>query len=265
MKSAVLSDIHGNLTALEAVLSDIRKRGEVDQYWSLGDIVDYGPEPQRCLEQIRQIETLGIVGNHEYAVVGKMGLSEFQPSVASVTCWTKEQLNADETGYLIKLPLTLTTGDFTLAHGSPRDPIWEYILSEADARNNLGHFQTRYCLVGHTHVPLCFQIPDGDQHQPDTQSGQAARPISLSDWDQLIQENRRPESLIQLTEERFIINPGSVGQPRDNDPRAAYAIFNSADNTLELRRVEYDIAATQKRMLELKLPECLIERLAKGK
>jgi diadenosine tetraphosphatase ApaH/serine/threonine PP2A family protein phosphatase len=263
MKSAVLADIHGNLAALEAVLKDIQKQGEVDQYWSLGDILDYGPEPQKCLERMRQTATLGIVGNHEYAVAGKMDLSGFQSAVTPVTRWTKEQLDADDIHYVAGLPLTISNGDFTLAHGSPRDPIWEYILSEEEARRNLSYFQTRYCLVGHTHVPLCFEMPD-DGLEGQNRDNQEFHPVSHSLWDQLIYENRCRESVVQLTDERFIINPGSVGQPRDNDPRAAYAIYDSAGNTLEFRRVEYDIRATQRRMVELKLPDWLIERLAKG-
>jgi len=263
MQTAILADIHGNLMALDAVLRDIHYRSGMDQIWSLGDIVDYGPEPQKCLERMRQSGIINIAGNHEYAIVDKMDLSQFQPAVAPVTRWTKEQLHDDDILYLKGLPLTLEILDFTLAHGSPRDPVWEYILSEVEAKQNLNHFRTHYCLVGHTHVPLCFQFPK--RVETEQENGSPGNSISLSRWEQLIRENRRQENVIQLTDDRFIINPGSVGQPRDNDPRAAYAIFNSQGNTLELRRVEYDIAATQRRMAELNLPEWLSSRLAKGK
>jgi diadenosine tetraphosphatase ApaH/serine/threonine PP2A family protein phosphatase len=264
MKSAILSDVHGNLIALEAVLRDISKNGGVDQYWSLGDIVDYGPEPHWCLERMRQMETLSIAGNHEYAIAGQTDLSRFQPRVTVVTGWTKDQLNAEEIDYLKKLPLSHITGNFTLAHGSPRDPVWEYILSEDHARQNLGHFQTRYCLVGHTHVQICFQLSERGQAQTECKGSPDQSQISNSYLDQLARQKKIHENIFELGDDRYIINAGSVGQPRDGDPRAAYAIFNSSENCVEFRRVEYDVAATQRRMVELELPLWLSERLAKG-
>ncbi len=264
MRCAVLSDIHGNLIALEAVLRDIEKKGGVDHYWSLGDIVDYGPQPHLCLERIFQLNALGVVGNHEYALTGQMDLKEFSESVTVVTRWTRQQMTTDDMSFLKNLPLTISSGFFTLAHGSPRDPVREYLLSGQDAAQNLSYFGTPYCLVGHTHVPLCFSFPVQNNGQSDRPTSQAPRPLSQACWEQLISRNQLGESLIQLTENRLIINPGSVGQPRDHDPRAAYAVFDSTHNTLELRRVEYDIAATQRRMAELRLPEWLIQRLSQG-
>jgi predicted phosphodiesterase len=264
MKSAILSDVHANLAALEAVLKDISGKGGVDEYWSLGDIVDYGPEPHQCLELMRQIETLAVTGNHEYAIAGQTDLSRFQPRVAVVTGWTKQQLNSEEIDYLGKLGLTEITGDFTLAHGSPRDPVWEYIFSESDARQNLSYFQTRYCLVGHTHVQICFQLSDHRQleGQHKANPDQIEQPNSYLDLS--IDRNEIGENVLELGDDHYIINPGSVGQPRDGDPRAAYAIFDSSENCIEFRRVEYDIAVTQKRMVELDLPQWLSARLARG-
>jgi predicted phosphodiesterase len=264
MKSAILADIHSNITALEAVLKDIEAKGGVDQYWSLGDVVDYGPEPHKCLKRMRQIETLAIAGNHEYAIAGQIDLSQFQPRVTVVTGWTKEQLNSEEIDYLKKLPLTIIRGNFTLAHGSPRDPVWEYILSEDNARQNLGHFQTRYCLVGHTHVQICFQLSELSRAAAESKASADQSQVSNSYLDQLINHNKRHENRFELGDNHYIINSGSVGQPRDGDPRAAYAIFDSSENCVEFRRVEYDIAATQRRMVELGLPQWLSARLARG-
>ncbi|HSW58652.1 MAG TPA: metallophosphoesterase family protein [Dehalococcoidales bacterium] len=264
MKTAVLSDIHGNLAALEAVIRDIEKRGGADQFWSLGDIIDYGPEPHLCLERIRQLNAVGIVGNHEYAVAGKMDLREFRAEVAVVTNWTRQQMSEQDLAFILALPLTLETGDFTLAHGSPRDPLREYVLSDADAAENWSYFKTRCCLIGHTHVPLCFKIKDVHDTGQGLNHLRSTNLNSLSDWNELIRQNRNRECKIELTKGRFIFNPGSVGQPRDHDPRAAYALIDSTANTLELRRVEYDIAATRRRMAELKLPEWLSSRLSEG-
>jgi predicted phosphodiesterase len=260
---AVLADIHANRRALEAVIQDVDSRGGADQYWCLGDIVDYGPEPAYCLDRMRQLEAICVAGNHDYAVCGQIGLSEFQTAVISTTRWTSQQLDENDKVFLKKLPLTLVSGDFTLAHGSPRDPIWEYILSESSARQNLEHFQTSHCLVGHTHTPMCLQFYKDPQKREKAEN-KDRNETSGPGWELSICQNRRGERRVDLKNGRFIINPGSVGQPRDNDPRAAYAIFDSQSNILEFRRVEYDILSTQKRMAELEIPRWLSSRLERG-
>ena len=241
VKVAILADIHGNLTALETVLADIGLKGGADELWCLGDIVGYGPDPHECIELIQRRCSLCIAGNHDWAAIGKMDTSQFNALAAQAAHWTSQQLKAEDIYYLQNLPLTIEKGDFTLAHGSPRDPIWEYILSTEEAERNLKYFQTRYCLVGHSHFPVLFECSQRCSAHP------------LADGD-----------VVQLREERLIINPGGVGQPRDNNPRAAYAVYDTESSEVVLHRVEYDVPAVQKRMLEIGLPHWLVSRLAYG-
>jgi predicted phosphodiesterase len=204
MKVAILADIHANLTALETVLADVGLKGGADDFWCLGDIVGYGPDPHECIELIQRRCSICVAGNHDWAAIGKMDTSCFNPVAAEAAQWTRRQLKAEDIHYLENLPLTIQEGDFTLVHGSPRDPIWEYVMAVEEAEKNLEYFKTRYCLVGHSHFPVVFECAESC----------SAR--ALADGDE-----------IQLGEKRLIINPGGVGQPRDNDPRAAYAIYDS--------------------------------------
>jgi len=262
MKIAILADIHSNLKALEAVLEDVEKQGGASGYWCLGDIVDYGPLPHECLETIRRLNSLGVSGNHDLAVAGSVSTANFAQGIDVVTNWTRTRLSREELDYLKNLPLTVTTGRFTLAHGSPRDPVWEYLTNEEAARRSLDFFTTPCCLVGHTHVPIYFQFALKDP------SGAAeeilSHPHARARWAQLVPHDRRLECLIRLNDDAFLINPGSVGQPRDNDPRAAYALYDEDDCTLELRRVEYDIQATRRTMQQFGLPAWFNERLQDG-
>jgi diadenosine tetraphosphatase ApaH/serine/threonine PP2A family protein phosphatase len=242
MHYAILADIHSNLTAFEAVLSDADKRGGFDKVWCLGDVVGYGPDPHECIERLRQFEPVCIAGNHDWAAIGKMDTSEFNPVAALAAHWTAEQLTDADRDYLQNLPLTLHENGFTLAHGSPREPIWEYLLSTEAAKDNFAYFETAYCLVGHSHIPLIFELVDDEA---------VYREFA--------------ETNLDLEERRMIINPGGVGQPRDGDPRASYAIYDSEAQTVHHYRVEYDIPATQKRMAEGGLPAPLILRLSFGR
>jgi diadenosine tetraphosphatase ApaH/serine/threonine PP2A family protein phosphatase len=270
MKTAILSDIHSNLEALEAVLRDIDQKGGVDQYWCLGDTVDYGPDPHQCLERIRQLNALCIIGNHDAAVSGKLDfLKEFPDKFITVTRWTQEKLTAEDQAYLSSLPTRIETGNFTLVHGSPRDPVYEYILSREAAQQNLFYFKTAYCLVGHTHLPSKFDFkPDEKPTAPvpfekpkpppkDEEPNKERSPFASY--------AQHPESLIELREELLIINPGAVGQQRDKDPRAAYALYNDLDSTVELRRVEYDVNISRQKILASGLPAWLGDNLAAGK
>ena len=240
MRYAFLADIHGNLTAFKAVLRDIEENGGVDELWCLGDIVGYGPDPSACIAQLRDYPHRCVAGNHDWAAVGKVDISDFNPDAAEACRWTGKQLSADDIKYLESLPLTLTNGDFTIAHGSPREPIWEYILTTRIANENLRFFETRYCLIGHSHVPLLFE-QDGET-------------CLLKDL---------PAEL-RLGENRLIVNPGGVGQPRDGDPRAAYAVYDESDRVIYYYRVPYDIADTQERMEKNGLPTFLVNRLSRG-
>ena len=243
MRCAIVADIHANLAAFTAVLGDIDGRGGVEEVWCLGDIVGYGPDPHQCLELLCRYNHVCVAGNHDWAAIGKLDTSDFNPDAAAACRWTGQQLTPEDIRYLESLPLVIERGDFTLVHGSPREPIWEYLLSTASARENFACFQSQFCLVGHSHVPLIFEYSE----------------------DGACSLNRFPAGgVLGLTKNRLIINPGGVGQPRDGDPRASYAIYDSESGTISLYRIPYDIGATQARMVEYRLPMRLVARLNYG-
>ena len=243
MRYAIVADIHANLAAFTAVLEDIGNRGGAGELWCLGDVVGYGPDPGECIRLLRRYDHVCVAGNHDWAAVGKIDPAYFNPAAADACRWTAKQLSAEDISYLESLPLVVERGDFTLVHGSPREPIWEYIMSAGSAGENIVCFQTQFCLVGHSHVPFVFQ---------DTETG-AGSWAGFAD-----------NAVLALTEDRLIINPGGVGQPRDGDPRASYAIYDSDAGTVTHYRIPYDIAATQSRMRQYKLPESLARRLSHG-
>jgi predicted phosphodiesterase len=263
MKIAILSDIHGNLEAFEAVLKDIDKLGGVDQYWCLGDVTDYGPDPHQCLELVRRLNPLLVLGNHDAAVAGKLDFEkEFSTEFLPVTHWTVSHLSSEDKAYLAGLPLSIQTADFTLVHGSPRDPIFEYLLNREDAAQNLPYFKTIYCLVGHTHVSACHRFEPGSGSVP---------PLALDAQKRSFKNGRsfsglksQSETRISLASERLIVNPGSVGKKRDGDSRAAYACYDSQKGEIEFRKVKYDLAITQNKIREYGLPEWLAVDLGKG-
>jgi predicted phosphodiesterase len=238
----VISDVHANITALEAVLADA---GKVDEVWCLGDIVGYGPDPNECLERLQALpEITCMMGNHDYASLGDMALETFNSDAKKALIWQREKLTPANKGFLRTfLEEPKACGEFTLVHGSPRDPIWEYIMNTLVARVNMDYFDTPWCLVGHSHFQALFQY--------------------RSESDDLSIEVPRPDEKYKL-KERAILNPGSVGQPRDRDPRAAYALLYPEDKIWEPHRVEYDIQSVQKRILEAGLPTRHAERLSGG-
>jgi predicted phosphodiesterase len=242
VRIAVVSDIHSNLVAFEAVLGAL---GEPDQLWCLGDIVGYGPRPNECVARLAEAKHLAVAGNHDYAAVGQIGIEDFNMFAALAAQWTMEQLTDATREYLTTLPTVRTTGEFTLVHGSPRGPVWEYLLNAKSASASFDHFVGPFCLVGHTHVPTVFsRAPDGtvEAHRI---VGDAELSLARPGW-------------------RFILNPGSVGQPRDDDPRASCLLIDTDQGTASWRRVEYDIAATQEQMRQARLPARLVERLSHG-
>jgi len=244
MRFAILSDIHSNLAAFRSVLQDVDRRGGADRIWCLGDVVGYGPEPAECISLLRRYDNVCIAGNHDWGALEKIDLREFNAEAAAACRWTGQQLDAESVGYLAGLSLTSVEGDFTLAHGSPRDPIWEYLLSTEVALVNFSFFDSTFCLVGHSHVPLAFELSEDGRH---------CRLRELA-----------PDSPLPVEERRLVINPGSVGQPRDGDPRASYAIYDRDQSTLLPCRVPYDVGATQQKMASFGLPQRLITRLAHG-
>lgn len=243
MRYAIIADIHSNLTAFKAVLADIERRGGADELWCLGDIVGYGPEPHECIELLRQNKHVCVAGNHDLAAIGRINTSDFNHDAAIACRWTTRQLNLEDVRYLEGLPLVMERDGFTLVHGSPREPIWEYVISVSSARESFTRFESQFCLVGHSHVPLVFRYSEiGDC---------ILGPFSAN-------------SGIFLGKERLIINPGGLGQPRDGDPRASYAIYDRDANMVRLYRVAYDIYATQDKMVKNELPVHLVARLSYG-
>jgi predicted phosphodiesterase len=239
MRIAVLSDIHSNLVALDAVLADA---GTVDAVWHLGDVVGYGPDPDGVIERLSAIGAVGVRGNHDAAALGGPEIDWFNPDARAAAAWTRDTINDASRAWLTAQPVTTVVEEMSLVHGSPRDPLREYITSRAAAQANLDVLTTTTGWHGHTHVPAAFVTSDG-----------ALGAILPADGEGLA-----------LGEERALLNPGSVGQPRDGDPDAAYAILDTDAGHVTWHRVPYDIAAVQAAMAAVGLPARLIERLAHG-
>ncbi len=243
MRYAIIADIHANLAAFTAVMADVQRRGGAGELWCLGDVVGYGPDPHECIELLGQYRHRCVAGNHDWAAIGRLDTAAFNPDAAFACLWTARQLGPEDRAYLESLPERLEVADFTLVHGSPRGPIWEYLVTEEQAGENQAHFRTRFCLVGHSHVPLVFElVADGTWVGRRLEGGEA----------------------LVLGERRLMVNPGGVGQPRDGDPRAAYAIYDDETGMVSVYRVQYDIEATQVRMAACGLPPHLINRLSYG-
>jgi predicted phosphodiesterase len=243
MRYAIISDIHANLEAFQAVMEDA---GEVSQVWCLGDVVGYGPNPNECIALLRQYRHVCIAGNHDWTAAGKLDLKEFNADAKEAIIWTIAQLDPTNLAYLQSRPLVDSATEFTVVHGSPRDPIWEYLTEGAAgaAKSNFDLFTTSYCFVGHTHVPVVFR------DQPGTPNCKAIVPAE--------------DEKVVLGDSRLIVNPGAVGQPRNGDPRASYILFDGDSMTLNYRRVSYPVEQTQAKMVAAGLSERLISRLAIG-
>jgi predicted phosphodiesterase len=244
MRIAVLSDIHANLPALEAVTSDLPS---VDEVWVLGDIVGYGPQPDEVIAHLQAIGARSVLGNHDGAAIGIVDAASFNPDARTAIEWTAGAIDGNSRAYIASLPEVRRDGELTAVHGSPRDPIWEYITSAGIAAANFGAFDSRLCLFGHTHLPVAYLVDD----------------------DGMEVVTGLPGESVQLRGARALLNPGSVGQPRDGMPDAAYAILDAGDDgaedTFEFRRVRYDVDRTQRLMRKLGLPGRLAERLSYGR
>lgn len=240
MRIALVSDVHSNLVALEAVLA---AAGSVDSLWHLGDVVGYGPEPDAVVDRLAGLGAVGVRGNHDAAAVGSETVEYFNVDARRAIEWTAGIISDATRTWLDGLPETRAEADFTLVHGSPRAPIWEYITSTPVARAAFATLRTTHGLFGHTHIPAAYRVLDG--------AIQAIAP--------------RDGSVLRLDGSgRVLLNPGSVGQPRDGDPDASFAILDTDAGTVAWRRIPYDIAATQDAMRRLGLPDRLVERLRHG-
>lgn len=396
MRYAIFTDIHANLEALEAVLAkidELEKKEPIDQIWFLGDLVGYGPNPNECIETLRARTDVIIAGNHDWAAVGKLDLEDFSAAARVSAEWTAEQLTEEHREFLRNLPERLEKEECTLVHGSPYGPLWEYLTSEVLAERSFQYFNSRYCVVGHTHVPVIFQQPDtlanettrlleapdpkllasldeaeAGEHERDEDTAEMAAIILTSqktktaetahtesenghippevvtgeqstteqqessetsrqatsdtpseddtenedaeeedneevayeiqnkttsedeiqnaedrlndEIEELLELLGLSQSMVKVTNEmiappeghweppqgyRAIINPGGVGQPRDGDPRAAFMIYDSEQNTFEFYRVSYSFEKTQEKIIQAGLPQYLAVRLAYGR
>lgn len=240
MRLAVLSDIHANLAALDAVREDLPT---VDETWVLGDIVGYGPQPNQVVQALQELGARSVMGNHDGAAIGTVDVSWFNPEAATAIEWTATVVDENARAYLASLPEVRRDGELTAVHGSPRDPTWEYVTGPQVAAANLRAFDTRLCLHGHTHVPVIFRAEE----------------------ERIDVVPATPDAPIRLNAGRALVNPGSVGQPRDGNPAASYLVLDTDAGTAEFRRVRYDVARTQELMREVGLPMRLVERLSYGR
>lgn len=239
MRIAVLSDIHANLPALDAVLADA---GSVDGIWHLGDVVGYGPDPDGVVARLREVGAIGVRGNHDAAAVGGSEIDWFNPDAKRAMEWTRGTIGADAVAWLRSQPERLTLESCALVHGSFREPLWEYVTSPTVARENLDVLGGPIGLHGHTHVPVAFVDADGRIERFAPAHG----------------------TTVRLDGRRALVNPGSVGQPRDGDPAASYMVMDTETATFTWRRVAYDIESVQAAMRSAGLPGFLISRLSIG-
>jgi predicted phosphodiesterase len=239
MRIALFGDIHANLEALEAVLSDANQQAVTD-YVCLGDIVGYNADPAACLEIIREMDCPTVKGNHDEDASGNHSLDSMNPVAASALEWTRLQLSDEQRQWLRRLRMVRQVTDFTVVHSTLDQPAnWNYVTNRFDAMSNFSYQFTQVCFHGHTHVPRVYLKTD--------------RVTEVT-----------AESVVIEPTAKYFVNIGSVGQPRDGDWRSCYAIYDLKDRTLTFRRVKYDIAKTQKKILDAGLPEMLAERLQEG-
>ncbi len=242
MRTLIISDVHANLTALNAVLADA---GTFERVWCLGDIVGYGPDPNESVERIAALPGLHCVkGNHDAAILGEISVQAFNLEARASLHWLQSALTLENKQWLAGLDERLTLDEVTLVHGSPRKPVWEYVMDLWTARENMAQFETEVCLVGHTHLPAKYQM------QGETLLSTRYQPLTEDE----------PFGIKRKT----ILNPGSVGQPRDRDPRAAYMIYDDGEDCWTFHRVDYDVKAVQERIRSAGLPNMHADRLTEG-
>ncbi len=243
MKIAILSDIHSNIEALEAVAKDAKEWGAC-QWFVVGDIVGYGAAPSECIDLLRKLDAKCIAGNHDWGVIEKTSIDYFNFAARQAVLWTREQLDPSARSYLESLPLTLTFEDIDLAHANFTNPAgWEYVFTLYQARRQFDGFATRLGVIGHSHVPFIVQASE--------KNGRTEQVMGESvEWE---------------SGSRYLINAGSVGQPRDGDPRACYLSVDCLSREIALRRVTYDVAEAQRRISQAGLPSSLAERLPLGR
>lgn len=239
MRIGVLSDIHANLAALDAVLAAMPS---VDAVWQLGDVVGYGPDPDRVVARLREAGATGVRGNHDAAALGELDVEAFNVDARRAMAWTRAVIGEDTLAWLGDLPERVVLEEFTLVHGSPRDPIWEYVTSASVARAGIAAMPTARGFNGHTHVPIAFVDEDGQLEMMSPGGG----------------------SQMTLGDRRMLLNPGSVGQPRDGIPAASWLLLDTDADAVTWQRTAYDVTPVQMAMLDAGLPERLVARLSYG-
>ncbi len=242
MKVAVISDIHGNRHAFEATLEAVAA-SDADELWCLGDLVGYGAEPDACVEMAREHAAVCLAGNHDLAVTGEISLDEFSRGASLAAQWTREVIGAENLAFLESLSPEGAEGEVGLYHASPRDPVWEYVISALLAELCLDAQRQRICLIGHSHVALSFV-----RHEGEFTSGEA----------------RRDGVELDVADGEWLLNPGSVGQPRDGDPRASWLLLDLDALAVSFHRCDYDIAGAAAAIRAARLPDSLAERLEYG-
>jgi len=239
---ALISDIHANLEALTAVLDHCQSQG-AERIICLGDVIGYGANPVECLELVSKQCDLTLMGNHEYAALGLVSTQSYNEVARTATEWTRNMLDDHDLELLADLPMEHSQDDMFFVHSSPFEPDrWHYIVSPESALLAFQHLEEQICFFGHSHVPMVFE--ENPRGLPYCYPG---------------------ESFVIKPEKRYLVNTGSVGQPRDNDPRASYVMVDTEAREVLFHRLAYDISATQQRMAQAELPEALISRLAVGR
>ncbi len=242
MRYAIISDVHANLAALEKVLLRIESE-RCDQVICLGDLVGYGPFPNECIQLVQKVAAFTLAGNHDHASIGLLDLEYFNPYAKSAIEWTTITLTQENKDYLATLGLDRQEGGAYFVHATPCHPAdWNYIMTLQEAEYNFACFDDRVCFIGHSHIPVCFSLNGAAKTHIDR--------VTMIEFDE---------------RSRYIINVGSVGQPRDGNPNAAFGIFDTDLGTFQLVRVAYDIFATQQAMVALNLPKFLIDRIQYGR
>ena len=242
MKVAIISDIHGNRQAFEAVLEAVAA-SDAAELWCLGDLVGYGADPDACVELARKHAAVCLAGNHDLAITGELALDEFSRGASLAAQWTREVMAPENVGFLAGLRPQAVEGAVGLYHASPRDPVWEYVLSALLAELCMDEQQQRVCLIGHSHVALSFVRREGELATGEPRRDGAELDVSAGEW---------------------LLNPGSVGQPRDGDRRAAWLLLDLQEWTASYMRTEYDVAGAAGAIRAARLPDSLAERLEYG-
>lgn len=245
MRVAAITDIHANLPALEAVLEATR-RAEVEEVWCLGDVLGYGASPDACTELVRERCAVCLVGNHDLAVLGALDIDSFSEAAAVAVEWTRANVSEGTLSYLRELEPSGARNEIGLFHGSPRDPVWEYVLSGEQAEAGMNASEERIGLIGHSHVALFFSrsTPDDAEEMRGAQAGD--------------------DTLLDLSHGEWLLNPGSVGQPRDGDPRAAWLELDTTAETARFHRLSYDVDLAAAPIEAAGLPSRLADRLYIG-